>query len=70
MLSHVFALSGFLLLRRDRPDWPRPLRPARSGSCVCWICLAVNLIGTVFGVIWIQYTGYLYKASDSASATT
>ena len=26
VLSHVFALSGFLLLRRDRPDWPRPFR--------------------------------------------
>jgi amino acid transporter len=23
---HVFAMSGFLLLRKDRPDWPRPLR--------------------------------------------
>ena len=26
MLSHVFALTGFLLLRRDRPEWPRPIR--------------------------------------------
>jgi len=25
----------------------------------------VNLIGTVFGVIWIHYTGYLYKATNS-----
>jgi amino acid transporter len=23
---HVFAMSGFLLLRRDRPNWPRPLK--------------------------------------------
>ena len=26
MLAHVFALTGFLLLRRDRPDWPRPIK--------------------------------------------
>ena len=26
MLSHVFALTGFLLLRRDRPRWPRPIK--------------------------------------------
>src|SRR3954463_8044280 len=23
---HVFAMSGFLLLRKDRPNWPRPLK--------------------------------------------
>ena len=37
MLAHVFALSGFLLLRRDRPNWPRPiswrLRGCRSRPC-------------------------------------
>jgi amino acid transporter len=26
MLAHVFALTGFLLLRRDRPNWPRAIR--------------------------------------------
>ncbi len=26
MLSHVIALSGVLLLRRDRPNWPRPIK--------------------------------------------
>ena len=26
VFSHVLALSAFLLLRRDRPDWPRPIR--------------------------------------------
>ena len=26
VLAHVFALSGFLLLRRDRPNWPRPIK--------------------------------------------
>ncbi len=66
VLSHVLALSGFLLLRRDRPDWPRPLRHGPIWIVICWICLVVNLIGTIFGVIWIHYTGYLYKVTDSA----
>ena len=26
ILAHVFALTGFLLLRRDRPNWPRPIK--------------------------------------------
>ena len=33
VLAHVFALSGFLLLRKDRPNWPRPIKVgSRSGS--------------------------------------
>ena len=26
VLCHVFATSGFLLLRKDRPNWPRPIK--------------------------------------------
>lgn len=70
VLSHVFALSGVLLLRRDRPDWPRPFRLAPAWMSIATICLAVNLIGTVFGVIWIKYTGYLIKGSDVSGYTT
>jgi amino acid transporter len=65
VLSHVFALSGFLLLRRDRPDWPRPLRHGPVWIVIAWLCLTVNVIGTVFGVIWIHYTGYLYKVTQA-----
>jgi amino acid transporter len=32
---HVFAMSGFMLLRRDRPNWPRPIK---VGSL--WVPLA------------------------------
>ena len=28
ILCHVLALSGFLLLRKDRPNWPRPIKVA------------------------------------------
>ena len=30
MLAHVFALTGFLLLRKDRPNWPRPIKLAAA----------------------------------------
>ena len=26
VLAHVFALSGYVLLRKDRPNWPRPIK--------------------------------------------
>src|SRR4051794_14634197 len=64
ILSHVFALSGVLLLRKDRPDWPRPYRLASYWIPICWACLIINLVATVFGVIWIKYTGYLTKGAD------
>jgi amino acid transporter len=70
VLSHVFALSGFLLLRRDRPDWPRAFKLAPVWIPIAWICLAVNLVGTIFGVIWIKYTGYLIKGTDVSGYAT
>ena len=38
MLAHVFALTGFLLLRKDRPNWPRPIRLAAA-----WLPIAALL---------------------------
>jgi amino acid transporter len=39
VLCHVLAMSGFLLLRKDRPNWPRPLRV--SGF---WVAMAGALV--------------------------
>jgi amino acid transporter len=64
VLAHILALSGFLLLRRDRPNWPRPLKLGGFWIAAAWLCLTVNIIGTIFGVLYMQYTGYLVKGDD------
>jgi amino acid transporter len=41
VLCHLFAVSGFLLLRKDRPNWPRPIKVGPF-----WVGMAVFM--TVF----------------------
>jgi amino acid transporter len=50
VLAHVFALTGFLLLRRDRPDWPRPIKVGSAWIGVAWLLAAFNLFLVLFGV--------------------
>jgi amino acid transporter len=59
MLSHFFALSGFLLLRKDRPRWPRPIRlPSVWVPIAAFLALA-NLAFVVFGgFIYADKYGY------------
>ena len=56
--AHVFALTGFLLLRRDRPGWPRPIKVARPfvGIAVGLVVLLSVLIGV--GATSFALTGY------------
>ena len=56
--AHVFALTGFLLLRRDRPGWPRPIRVARPflGIALVLAVLLSVLIGV--GATSFALTGY------------
>jgi amino acid transporter len=49
MLAHVFALSAFLLLRRDRPDWPRPIRLSAVWVPIAAVLALANLVFVVFG---------------------
>ena len=45
ILAHVFALTGFLLLRRDRPNWPRPIKLS-----TIWLPIAGLLASANIGV--------------------
>jgi amino acid transporter len=54
VLAHFFALSAFILLRKDRPDWPRPIKLS-----VIWVPIAGffalgALVLTIVGVGWFQ----------------
>jgi amino acid transporter len=58
VLSHVFALSGFLLLRRDRPRWPRPIKVGPIWVGIAWVLVVFNIVLIGFGVTNPTLTGY------------
>jgi amino acid transporter len=49
VLCHVFAMSGFLLLRKDRPNWPRPLKLGQVWVGVAALLAAFDLVLLVWG---------------------
>lgn len=58
VLAQLFAVSGFLLLRKDRPDWNRPLRlgPVWSVIAAALVVLLVLVLG--LGATAFSITGY------------
>ncbi|MET0510428.1 MAG: amino acid permease, partial [Thermoleophilaceae bacterium] len=59
ILAHVFALSGFLLLRRDRPNWPRPIKLSAAWVPIAGLLAAINLLFIVTGAfIYADKYGY------------
>jgi amino acid transporter len=58
ILAHVFALSAFVLLRRDRPDWPRPITLNPIWVPIAIALAAANLFLTVMGVWYTELIGY------------
>jgi len=58
MSAHFFALTGFLLLRKDRPAWPRPIRMARPWLGVAALLAACNAFFIVIGASNSSLTGY------------
>jgi amino acid transporter len=58
VLCHVFALSAILLLRRDRPDWPRPLRLAPVWLYAAGALAVANLVFILIGAPSFELTGY------------
>src|SRR5687767_12153933 len=58
MSAHFFALTGFLLLRRDRPNWPRPIRLASPWVVVAALLAAINAFFIIIGASNPSLTGY------------
>jgi amino acid transporter len=58
VLAHSLALSGFILLRRDRPTMVRPVRRAPGWVFLVAALAAADLLFLVVGVSNQQMTGY------------
>lgn len=54
----VFALTGFILLRRDRPRWPRPVRLASGWVVVAAVLALYNSVLLVVGFLNPAEAGY------------
>jgi amino acid transporter len=57
VLAHVFALSGYVLLRKDRPLWPRPIRLAPYWTWIAGALCAAFVVFSVVGIGWFQIAG-------------
>ncbi len=58
LLAHVLALTAFLLLRKDRPGWPRPIRAHNVWVPIAALLAVANLVFIFFGVTNPDLTGY------------
>lgn len=58
VLMHVFAISGFVLLRRDRPYAERPIKVRGYWKWIATALCAVDLALLFFGVTHSSITGY------------
>ena len=59
VFCHVLALTGFLLLRRDRPDWPRPIKVGPAWLVIAGILALFNLVLVVYGVVDQELAAYI-----------
>ncbi|MFE2035051.1 hypothetical protein ACFXBB_17725 [Streptomyces scopuliridis] len=58
ILTHVLAISAFALLRRDRPDLPRPIRLPDFFVPLSWGVAAFIATVLVVGATGFSITGY------------
>ncbi|MFD6064324.1 amino acid permease, partial [Rhodococcus wratislaviensis] len=58
LLSIILGLSAFILLRRDRPNRPRPIRRSNGWIPVVAVLVAFNVFITVIGVLNPELLGY------------
>lgn len=58
VLAHVFALTAFVLLRRDRPQWPRPIKLPSAFVAGAVALAAVLALLLVVGATSFSLTGY------------
>ena len=58
VLAHFLALTGFLLLRRDRPNWPRPIKVGPIWLGIAAVLAVFNAVLIAFGIANPSLAGY------------
>ncbi|MFD5782465.1 APC family permease [Streptomyces sp. NPDC126933] len=58
ILTHILAISGFAMLRRDRPDLARPIRVPGFFVPLAWVLTVLLVIVLVVGATGFSTTGY------------
>ena len=58
ILAHLLAVSGFLLLRKDRPDWPRPFKLPKIWIPIAWFMTILVAFLLVVGAGAPHLNGY------------
>ncbi len=58
VFAHVAAMSGFLLLRKDRPNWPRPIKVSSIWLPIAVVIMISNAVFLVVGARYPNLTGY------------
>jgi amino acid transporter len=57
VLANMFAIGAFVLLRRDRPNWPRPIRLPDYWVPIAGALFAAFALFSVVGIGWFQTAG-------------
>ena len=58
VLAHLFAVSGFLLLRKDRPNWPRPVKLSNAWVWIAGFMTMLVAFLLVVGALAPHLNGY------------
>jgi amino acid transporter len=58
VFAHVAAMTGFLLLRKDRPGWPRPIKVSPIWIPIAVVIAASNAVFLVVGAGSPKLNGY------------
>src|SRR5437016_6913794 len=57
VLANAFAIAAFVLLRRDRPNWPRPIKLPSYWVPIAVVLFAAFVVFSVVGIGWFQIAG-------------
>ena len=53
----MFAIGAFVLLRKDRPDWPRPIKLPSFWVPIAGVLFAAFALFSIVGIGWFQIAG-------------